>query len=371
VLKNNLILALNTGYKDKRGMHALRVRAIIKGRPDYEDTGIRLTEDQWDDAGQRIINHRNATRLNAEARRKFDEVENWFDEAERRGDPISKIPRNRPAADFTEYCKRRLENEYKPTLDKDTVYKYDGFVRGFAEVYPALPFSKVSAQLLKLYEANQRAEGNSDNTLHKKMGYLLREAKAAAVDKLIDPEKLKGYAAPKYTHPKRSWLTKDEVNAIEKLSGETNQPRIRKVCDWFLFSCYSGLRYSDVKAFAPSMIDGEIVRLIMKKTNDPVEVPLHPRLRAVLTRMDAKVDSNQQCNLMLKVIATAAGITKNLSMHIGRHTYAVLHLDAGGSLEVLQELLGQKDFNTTKIYGKMTSQRKANEVANVWAEKDI
>ncbi|RYD87684.1 MAG: hypothetical protein EOP50_20355 [Sphingobacteriales bacterium] len=272
----------------------------------------------------------------------------------------------KPPKNFIEYMRRRLLED-KEVLKHGTWRKYDGFVERFAAWRPELPFSQVDARLLRLYEGNERKAGNTDNTLNKKMGYLLRQAFAAAGDKLIDPEKLKGYNAPGETETTPTYLTKVEVEALEKFRKKTKNDTLRKITDWFLLACYSGLRYSDVHAFRPDMIKGNTASLQMVKTGHWVEVPLHPRLEAVLRRMEPGVYSNQKFNDYLKVIADAVGIEKNLTTHVGRHTYAVTFLNADGTkIETLQELLGQKSMRSTKVYARITSDRKAEEIARVW-----
>lgn len=65
--------------------------------------------------------------------------------------------------------------------------------------------------------------------------------------------------------------------------------------------------------------------------------------------------SNQQYNLRLKVIAEAVGIKKNLTSHMGRHTYATMCLNAGIPIEVLAKMLGHTDIKTTQIYAKLVN----------------
>jgi len=56
----------------------------------------------------------------------------------------------------------------------------------------------------------------------------------------------------------------------------------------------------------------------------------------------------------IRVIASKAGITKDMTSHVGRHTYATLSLESGVPMETLSKTLGHGDIKTTQIYGKIT-----------------
>jgi site-specific recombinase XerD len=75
------------------------------------------------------------------------------------------------------------------------------------------------------------------------------------------------------------------------------------------------------------------------------------------------VNSNQKMNEYLKEIAAVCGISKNLTFHLARHTFATtVALENGVSLEVVQSLLGHKNIRTTQLYAKMTDIRKSKEM---------
>lgn len=65
----------------------------------------------------------------------------------------------------------------------------------------------------------------------------------------------------------------------------------------------------------------------------------------------------QQINKQLKELAHLAGITKGISSHVGRHTYATQFLEAGGKVEVLQRILGHSRIQETMIYSHITDDR--------------
>ncbi|WP_017729728.1 tyrosine-type recombinase/integrase [Nafulsella turpanensis] len=63
--------------------------------------------------------------------------------------------------------------------------------------------------------------------------------------------------------------------------------------------------------------------------------------------------SNQYVNRCLKQLAFLAGLKRNLTFHMARHSCATLLLDMGLSYEVVQQILGHSNIRTTQIYGKV------------------
>ena len=76
-----------------------------------------------------------------------------------------------------------------------------------------------------------------------------------------------------------------------------------------------------------------------------------------------KVPPNQKMNYMLKDIATEAGVTKNLTTHLARHTFATtITLLKGISIETVSKMLGHTKISTTQIYSKVTIQKISNDM---------
>ena len=72
--------------------------------------------------------------------------------------------------------------------------------------------------------------------------------------------------------------------------------------------------------------------------------------------------SNQKMNAYLKEIADVCGITKNLTMHTARHTFATFALTKGVPIETVAKILGHKDLKTTQIYAKIIDSKIADDM---------
>lgn len=158
--------------------------------------------------------------------------------------------------------------------------------------------------------------------------------------------------------------------------------RLAMVRDMFVFCCYTGLSYVDVMSLTPSHIvagsDGERwIRTCREKTLIPVNVPLLPQALKILdkykTNIRAMSDgtvfpiiSNQKVNSYLKELADICGISKNVTFHIARHTFATtVTLSNGVPIETVSKILGHTKITTTQIYAKVVEKKLAEDMANL------
>jgi site-specific recombinase XerD len=166
----------------------------------------------------------------------------------------------------------------------------------------------------------------------------------------------------------RPFLTQEELSRISTKTFLA--PRINQVRDIFLFSCYTGLAYSDVKKLSRTEIstgiDGEKwIFTHRQKTESATRLPLLPPAQEILDRYAEHpqclnegrllpVLSNQKMNGYLKEIADMCGITKKMTTHTARHTFATtVTLTNGVPIETVSKMLGHKNLKTTQHYAKI------------------
>lgn len=127
------------------------------------------------------------------------------------------------------------------------------------------------------------------------------------------------------------------------------------VLQYFLFSCYTGIRYSDLKLLNAEDIQNNTIHIRMHKTSLGVSIPLSRKANQLLPpSKSGKIFSifcNKVTNRILKKIATKSGIDKKLTFHVARHTFATTSLTLGIPIEVICKLLGHTNIKTTQIYG--------------------
>jgi site-specific recombinase XerD len=166
----------------------------------------------------------------------------------------------------------------------------------------------------------------------------------------------------------RTALTEMELEAITVKTFASE--RLSNVRDIFLFSCYSGLAYADVKKLKRSEIiigiDGEKWPISKRqKTEISARIPLLPPALTLIERYREHeqcklggyvlpVLSNQKMNAYLKEIADLCGITKKLTYHIARHTFATtVTLSNGVPIETVSKMLGHRNLKTTQHYARI------------------
>lgn len=182
-----------------------------------------------------------------------------------------------------------------------------------------------------------------------------------------------------YEDPQRERLTMEEIMS---LYNKDLIPRLAEVRDIFLFCCFTGYAYTDVLQLTPANIILGIDRekWIVKdrtKTDTPEHVPLMPIALEIIERYKDSpycklygrllpVNSNQRYNAYLKEIATICGITKHLTTHTARHTFATtVTLENDVPIETVSQLLGHKSIRTTQIYAKITQRKISNNMRSL------
>ena len=150
--------------------------------------------------------------------------------------------------------------------------------------------------------------------------------------------------------------------------------RLNTVKDIFLFSCYTGLAYADVKKLKQSDVvtgvDGKRwLAYRRQKTDTTAKIPLLPPAIRLMEKyfdhpetMESKrllpVLSNQKMNAYLKEIADICGISKTLTYHIARHTFATtITLSNGVPIETVSKMLGHRNLRTTQHYAKILDKK--------------
>ena len=202
---------------------------------------------------------------------------------------------------------------------------------------------------------------NADNTINTKLNRLRSVVKwAGRLGYPIDDPFGKGVRFLNRSTPRTIFLTKDEYDEfLQKALADRNDLAMRVTRELFIFSCETGLRFSDVLDLKWMHLkkDSKGVTYISKiqcKTKELVEIPLMSKWPKVLLAKYRNVStgehvfprlSNNCVNRKLKMLAEKAGIGKRLSFHVARHTFASHLANAGVPLYIVAKLLGDKSLD--------------------------
>lgn len=166
----------------------------------------------------------------------------------------------------------------------------------------------------------------------------------------------------------REILSERELQVLSEK--EFTIQRLEEVRDIFLFCCYTGYAFVDVEKLTPSDVvlgidGGKWIFTNRKKTGTTSNVPLLPPAQEIIEKYSEHpycvtkrkllpVKSNQKMNAYLKEVADLCGISKKLTMHIARHTFATtVTLSNGVPIETVSRLLGHTKLATTQIYAQV------------------
>ena len=171
----------------------------------------------------------------------------------------------------------------------------------------------------------------------------------------------------------RAYLTQEEVEILMKKDFKSKS--LERVRDVFVFCCFTGLSYIDVKA-----LTHENIRILFDgkpwitgkrgKTSVSFQVPLLETPQKIIEKYRGKIPNdrllpvsrNRKINLNLRQICKQCGITKKVTFHVSRHTFATFALSMGVSIESVSKMLGHTNIQTTQIYARITDKKVGNEM---------
>lgn len=188
------------------------------------------------------------------------------------------------------------------------------------------------------------------------------------------------YYKGKFNEVATNFLTKEEIKSVQDkdFAGQG----LNLVRDIFIFSCYTGLAYTDIHNLTKNHIsigiDGNLwIMTHRQKTHTASNIPLLPIAEDILRKYenhpltaDSKrllpMYTNQKVNEYLKTIAETCGITKKLTFHVARHTFATtVTLGNNVSMESVSKMLGHKSIKTTQHYAKILDKKVSEDMTSL------
>ena len=172
--------------------------------------------------------------------------------------------------------------------------------------------------------------------------------------------------AVKQAETQRNYLTLEELNTLVKTDCKSVEIKTQA-----LFSALTGLRRSDIQKLIWGEVQhvegsGYLIRFMQKKTGGSETLPITEQAFNLLGERKQPTDNvftliqetNQRENRYLTKWVLDAGISKKITFHCFRHTFATLQLSMGTDIYTVSKMLGHKDLNTTQIYAKIIDETK-------------
>lgn len=240
-------------------------------------------------------------------------------------------------------------------------------------------------QYLLRYRPEKARKTCSNNGAMKHLERLMKMTNLALKLEWLEKDPFKHFKLSYKKHD-RSYLSERELELIE----ETMFKGVgyEKVKNVFLFSCFTGLSYIDVKELLAEQlvlgINGSYwLHTKRAKTDEMVKIPLLPKAKAIIEKYKEimliegngkllPVFSNQKVNSYLKVIIRSCGIHKNITFHSARHTFATtVTLSNGVPIETVSKMLGHAKLTTTQIYARVLEKKVGEDMDNLISRFEI
>ena len=283
---------------------------------------------------------------------------------------LGSIPNHKKNADFVKFFQLMAEKKY---TSEGNYGNWLSVLRHLESYWPTgLPFRELTREKAEAFR--EHLLHNRDLAQNTKASYCAKfraALKQAFQDNYLKEDIAKKVKAIKQAETKREFVSLEELKMLAETDCE--RPALKTA---FLFSALTGLRYSDIFAITWKQLhgnnnDGYFIHFIQKKTkgveNHPIPLPARELMgeagkpnQRVFPKLKPKL--NAWDSFRLKKWVSAAGITKDLTFHCARHSYATIQLTLGTDIYTLSKLLGHKELRTTQIYGKIVDKKKLEAV---------
>lgn len=245
---------------------------------------------------------------------------------------------------------------------EDTLYKYSTLRTRLKSFQPKIFTSNIDVAFIIRFDNYLRSLEIGDGGIfnhHKCLKAIIN-----AANKLTDVRIAKPYGKDLFEirTTKHKTIFLDEEEVVKFKNFESSDLVLKTVRDMFLLACYTGLRYSDLFSLTVSDVDfkNRIISKNMLKTKYDIDIPINYQIENLLNRYilgkksNEKIFrevSNQVGNSILKKIAIKCKIDKNITFHVGRHTFASFLINKYNvSLPIVSKLLGHTNIENTLIY---------------------
>lgn len=357
--------------KDKKksnGMCPLNLSVIVNGRQLRLSVGKDWYANQWGDRNNSYPKGIGSATLKSLLENKEQKIRDFINKLEMAGEPVTleAIKEfyngvDESKSDFYYQFDKFTQRKFK-SIKEGTQYHYTLLRKQLKEYKPALTINEIDYAFLDeffFYLSEIKGVGLSGlATRRKNIITVLEELKRLGIIKKNYCKEIQRFKEKVIT----TFLTKKELESIENANLNIGNLG-RGLCltrDMFLFSCYTGLRFSDVESFSINDVKNNSIVKIMKKTDTSVTIPIRSEALEILKRYDYKRKLGytfpKRCNVSvnrdLKLISRIAKIdkSKNITFHVARHTFGSILANEGVQPFYIMKLMGHSDIRMTSRY---------------------
>jgi integrase len=270
---------------------------------------------------------------------------------------------------FVEYLKEMANKKYGSTRSSwtSTLKFFEAFTEGsikFKNLTPTL-FEDFKSYLLKTNSNKSSEMKLKINTASSYFNKIKAALKQAYKDGILQTDLNSKVSPIPEEETRRNFLTLEEVNMLYKTP--CKNPLLKQAT---IFSALTGMAFKEIqnmvwKDITYTQNTGYTILSKRQKTKRDNYLPISEQAYNLLGERKEPLEKvfeglkySAYNNKLLSEWITSAGITKKISFHCFRHTYAVLQLSNGTGIYTLKEMLGHKNTKTTEIYAKIIDEVK-------------
>lgn len=345
--------------KTKKGLIQIEVTSERKRK--WIGTNVKVYADQWDDR-KKVIKHEDCIQLNSMLDAYMSNINSFIAELIKNNQPFdfeklnTFLERQTKSVSFLDFICRRIEE--RTDIAESTRKQHRTLLQSLESFGKIIYMDDLTKQNIILYDEWLHQKDITQPTIYNYHKRLKRYIHEAMRFEMLESDPTSGLKFEKGKFEKRKYLTEEELRKVEKCP--INSESINRVRDLFLFQCYTGLAYVDLFKFnfekdVEKRGEKYVIADRRLKTNEDYFIVLLTPALKILEKynFELPVISNQKYNVMLKVLAQYAGIEKNITTHMARHTFAVFALNNGVQIEVVSKMLGHTNIKTTQLYAKV------------------
>lgn len=345
--------------RNKKGL--VQIEVTSEGKRKWIGTSVKLYADQWNEK-KKVVNSVHSIQLNAMLDGMMSKLNDFILDLFRNDQQFdfeklnAFLEKSNHSDSFIDFVRTRIED--RTDIEESTRKQHRTLLQSLEKFGKLNYMDDLTKANITLYDEFLHQQDISQPTIynyHKRLKRYLHEAMKFG---LLNEDPYVGLHFERGRFEKRKYLTEEELKMIRTC--KINMPSIDRIRDLFLFQCYTGLAYADFEKFNFEKDVEErngkyIVSDRRKKTNEDYKIVLLTPAIEILKKYDYKLPiiSNQKYNVSLKVVAQYAGIDKNITTHMGRHTFAVFALNNGVPIEIVAKMLGHTNIRTTQVYAKV------------------
>lgn len=354
-------LTYKIGKPNKRGECLVYIRYFSKDNDILVPTSVRVAKSQFDGQSnpkKPIKSHPLKDSLNNALNNHRLDIELIISNHKGRitGDVLKGDGRNGGASPLLVEYLQSYADFHKGKLSPLRLKQYNTAITYVSKFDKKAKITDINSKWLLGFENSLINAELSHNTVVSKINMVIAVLNFAVKEKIISKDIFSTYKPPRFIDNLPEYLTEDELNSFSNILRTIQNKTARTAGYYFLLSCYTGYRLSDLKRFDYStMVKDNLLTLRAKKNGKIVSISIYPKLADVLVFCKDNQFSiaEQTMRKEVKAIAKLAGIDgRNIKIHSGRHTFAMLMLKKGLTIDEVADKLGDsKDI--ARIYARI------------------